>query len=107
MFSDKINEEYDLEQLVKHFFLYWSILQKNIETYCVRCKKKPENLNLKIFKTKNGRMIIQSKCVESGFKKSRFVNEQEAKILLSNLTIKFQKNPIIKRFALNTVFLGV
>ena len=26
MFSDKINEEYDLEQLVKHFFLYWCIL---------------------------------------------------------------------------------
>ena len=52
-------------------------------------------------------MIIQSKCVECGFKKSTFVNEQEAKVLLSNLTIKFQKNPIIKRFALNTVFLGV
>ena len=107
MFPDKINEEYDLEQLEKHFFLYWSILQKNIETYCVRCKKKPENLNLNIFKTKNGTMIIQSKCVECGFKKSTFVNEQEAKVLLSNLTIKFQKNPIIKRFALNTVFLGV
>ena len=29
-------------------------------------------------------MIMQSKCVECGFKKLRFVKEQEAKDLLSN-----------------------
>ena len=29
-------------------------------------------------------MIMQSKCVECGFKKSRFVKEQEAKDLFSN-----------------------
>ena len=39
-------------------------------------------------KTKNGRLIMQSKCVECGIKKSRFVKEQEAKGLLSNLAIK-------------------
>ena len=32
-----------------------------METYCVRWKKKTENLNPKIFKTKNGRLIMQSK----------------------------------------------
>ena len=31
---------------------------------------------------------MQSKCTESGFRKSRFVKEQEAKGLLSNLGIK-------------------
>ena len=31
---------------------------------------------------------MQSKCVECGIKKSRFVKEQEAKGLLSNLAIK-------------------
>ena len=31
---------------------------------------------------------MQSKCAECGFKKSRFVKEQEAKGLLSNLGIK-------------------
>ena len=31
---------------------------------------------------------MQSKCVECGIKKSRFVKEQEAKGLLSNLGIK-------------------
>ena len=25
-FFDKINDEYELQQLVKHFFLYWCIL---------------------------------------------------------------------------------
>ena len=29
-----------------------------------------------IFKTKNGRLIMQSKFAECGFKKSRFVKEQ-------------------------------
>ena len=59
-----------------------------MKTYCVKCKKNTENLNSKIIKTKNGRLIMQSKCTECGFKKSRFVKEQEAKDLLSNLRIK-------------------
>ena len=59
-----------------------------MEIYCVECKKKTENLNSKIFKAKDGRLIMQSKCADCGFKKSRFVKEQEAKGLLSNLRIK-------------------
>ena len=57
-------------------------------TYCLRCRKKTENLNSKIFKTKNGRLIMQSKCAECGIKKSRFMKEQKAKGLLRNLRIK-------------------
>ena len=38
-----------------------------------------------MFKTKNGRLIKQSKCPVSGIKKSGFVKEQEANRLLSNL----------------------
>ena len=59
-----------------------------METYCVRCRKNTENLNSKIFKAKNGRLIIQSKCAECGIKKLRFVKEQDAKGFLSNLGIK-------------------
>ena len=59
-----------------------------METYCVKCRKNTENLNSKIFKTKNNRLIMQSKCSDCGIKKSRFVKEQEAKGLLSNLGIK-------------------
>ena len=57
-------------------------------SYCLKCRKITENLNSKIFKTKNDRLIIQSKCSLCGIKKSRFVKAQEAKGLLSNLGIR-------------------
>ena len=64
-------------------------------TYCVKCRKKnTENVNSKISKTKNNRLIMQSKCAVCGIKKSRFVKEQEAKGLLSNLGIKTPLNKI-------------
>ena len=44
------------------------------------CRKKTENLNLKIFKTKNNRLIMQSKCPKCGIKKSRFMKEQKQKV---------------------------
>ena len=63
-------------------------------TYCVKCRRKTENLDSKIFETKNGRIIMQSKCAAYGIKKSRFVKEQEAEGLLSNLGIKTPLNKI-------------
>ena len=57
-------------------------------TYCLKCKKDTENIDPKIFKTKNNRLIMQSKCSVCKNKKSRFVKEQDAKGLLSNLGIK-------------------
>ena len=59
-----------------------------MKTYCVKCRKDTENIDPKLFKTKNNRLIMQSKCPVCGIKKSRFVKEQEAKGLLSNLGIK-------------------
>ena len=63
-------------------------------TYCVKCRKKTENLNSKVFETNNGRLIMLSKCVKCGIKKSRFVKEQEAKGLLSSLGIKTPLNKV-------------
>ena len=59
-----------------------------MKTYYLKCRENTQNLNSKIFKTKNGRLIMQSKCPVCEIKKSRFVREQEAKGLLSNLGIK-------------------
>ena len=67
----------------------------------MRSRKNTENLNSKIFETKNGRLIVQSKCTECGFKNSRFVKEQEAKGLFSNLGIK---TPLSKIRLLNVLF---
>ena len=59
-----------------------------MKTSCVKCKKDNENIDPKIVRTKNNRLIIQSKCSVCKIKKSRFVKEQEVKGLLSNLGIK-------------------
>ena len=72
-----------------------------MKAHCVNCRKNTGNLNSKIFSTKNGRLIIQSKCADCGMKKSRFVKEQEAKSLLSNLGIK---TPLSKIPLLNVLF---
>ena len=72
-----------------------------MKTYCVKCRKDTKNLNPKIFKTKNSRLIMQSKCTDFGIKKSRFVKEQEAKGLLINLGIK---TPLSKIPLLNVLF---
>ena len=36
--------------------------KNNMKAYCVKCKKNTENIDPKIVKTKNNRLIIQSKC---------------------------------------------
>ena len=59
-----------------------------MNTNCVKCRKDTENVGPKIVRTKNNRLVMQSKCSVCGIKKLRFVKEQEAKGLLSNLGIK-------------------
>ena len=75
-----------------------------MKAYCVKCRKSTEILNSKIFKTKNGRLFMQSKCTKCRFKKSEFVKEQEAKGLLSNLG---SKTPLSKIPLLNVLFFEV
>ena len=50
-----------------------------METYCLKCKKNTKNLDSKIFKAKNHRSIMQSKCSDCGNKKSRFVKKTRSK----------------------------
>ena len=71
-----------------------NLIKPNMVTYFVKCRRKTENLDSKIFKTKNGRWILQSKCAECGIEKSTFFKEQEAKGLLSNLGIKIPLSKI-------------
>ena len=59
-----------------------------MKIYCVKCSRNTENIDPKMIRTKNDKLIIQSKRPACGVKKSRFVKEQEAKSLLSNLGIK-------------------
>ena len=59
-----------------------------MKTCCVKCRKVTENIDPKMVRTKNNRLVMRSKCSVCGIKKSRFVKEQQAKGLLSNLGIK-------------------
>ena len=72
-----------------------------MKTYLVKCTKNTENLNSKFFKTKNYRLVMQSKCPVCRIKKSRFVKKQEAKGLLRSLGIK---TPLSKIPLLNVLF---
>ena len=63
-------------------------------TYCVKCRKNTENLDSKIFKTRNERMIMQSKCAVCGSKKSRFMKEEGTKGTLNSLGLKTPLNKI-------------
>ena len=67
----------------------------------LKCRKNTKSLDSKIFKTKGNRLIMQSKCIECGIKKSRFVKEHDAKELLSNIGIK---TPLSKISLLNVLF---
>ena len=72
-----------------------------MKNYCVKCRKDTENIGAKMVRTKNNRLIMQSKCSVCGIKKSRFAKEQEAKGLLSNSGIK---TPLSKIPLLNVLF---
>ena len=72
-----------------------------IKTYCVKCRKNTENIDQKMIRTKNNRLVMQSKCSVFGIKKLRFAKEQEAKGLLSNLEIK---TPLSKILLSNVFF---
>ena len=67
----------------------------------MKCREDTKNIDPKMVRTKNNRLIMQVKCPVCVIKKSRFVKEQEAKGLLSTLGIK---TPLSKIPLLNVVF---
>ena len=80
---------------MKLLIIIWNInvYKYKIKSYCLKCRKDTENINPKVSKTSNGRTMVLSKCAICGSKKSRFIKNQEAKGLLSNLGIR---TPLIK-----------
>ena len=63
-------------------------------SYSSKCKINTESINPKVSKTTNGKAIILSTCAKCGSKKSKFIKEQEAKGLLSNLGLRTPLNII-------------
>ena len=71
------------------------------ETYCLVCRKYTKNINPKIVRNRQNRSMIQSNCAICGSKKSKFIKEQQAMGILSNLGIK---TPLSKVPLLNLLF---
>ena len=57
-------------------------------SYCLKSRKNTESKNPKVVRTKNGRIMLLSKCAVCNSKKSKFIKEQEARGLLSSLGMR-------------------
>ena len=68
-----------------------------MESYCLKGKKDTENIDPNVSASINSRAMILSKCAICGSKKFRFIENQEAKGLLSKLGIRtpLSKVPIL------------
>ena len=71
------------------------------ETYCLVCRKYTKNNNPKVVRSRQNRLMIQSNFATCNSKKSRFIKEQQAMGILSNLGIK---TPLSKVPLLNILF---
>ena len=47
-------------------------------SYYLKCRKNTESKNPKFVRTKNGRIMVLSKCEVRDSKKSKFIKKQEA-----------------------------
>ena len=63
-------------------------------SYYSKCRRNTKTINPKVSKTTNGKAIILSTCAICGSKKSKFIKEQEAKGVLSNLGLRTPLNKI-------------
>ena len=54
--------------------------------YCLKCRKNTESKNPKATRSKKERIMLLSKCAVCDSKISKFINEQEARGILDELT---------------------
>ena len=66
-------------------------------TYCLKCKRNTKNINSKVLRTKNDRLMLSSKFAICSNKKSKSMKEQEEKGLFSSLGIKI---PLLSKMAI-------
>ena len=69
-----------------------------MKSYCLKCRKDTKNMNPRVSNTSNSRTMILSKYAICSSKNSRFIKNQEAKGLLSNLGVRIllSKVPVLR-----------
>ena len=73
--------------------------------YCLKCKIYTGNINPRLSNNSNGKTVLLSKCTRCRSKKSRFIKNQETKVLLSNLGLRtaLSKTPLLGHFCFNCI----
>ena len=89
----KEGKKIDINEVIKHNEavnnnLKYQIKYKTMLSYCLKCKKSTESINPRVSKTTSGKTVMLSKFAICSNKKSKFIKEQQAKGLLSNLGIR-------------------
>ena len=68
--------------------IYLQNIHQLMLPYYLKCRKSTESKNPKVVRTKNGRIMVLSKCAVCDNKRSKFIKEEKACGLLSSLQIK-------------------
>ena len=55
-----------------------------MSSYCLKCRKNTESKNPKVVRIKKGGIMLLSRCIKCNSKKSKFLESQKARGLLSN-----------------------
>ena len=76
-FIDETEGKYDLESELEIIFNFLLTDYIKMKTYWLNCKRDTENIDPKIFRTKNKKLIMQSQCTNCRNKNSRFVKKQK------------------------------
>ena len=75
-------------KIITCVYNYIHFIKDEKETYCLVCRYYTKDNNPKIVRNRQNRLMIQSNCANWCSKKSRFIKEQQAMGILSNLGIK-------------------
>ena len=71
-----------------------------MSSYYLKCRNNSESKNPKVARTKNGIIILLSKCPLCDSKKSKFIKQQEVCGLLSGIKTSLSKIPFVGNFLL-------
>ena len=82
---------------LRKFLEDFSLFIKTMLPYCLEQRKNTETKNRKVVTTKNGKIILLSKCEVCNSKKSKFIKQQEPSRSLNSFGIEtpLSKIPIV------------
>ena len=86
LINNVLKEYDDMKEKIKNLKTH-SICRAML-SYYLKCRKNTESKYPKVLKAKNGRKMLLSKCAVCDIKKSEFIKDQEASVLLNSLGIK-------------------